>query len=230
MQEATKVRITSSKVSSLRREALTAAMEQNLVDRAKNGSVDAFEQLVERYQPRIFRIAYNITRHREDAEDVTQDTLLKAFHKLLLFRGDSRFSTWLTSITVNEALMRIRRQRAVEVSIDESGEPADTVAASCDIRALWPSPEEYCSYRELHSVLTAVLSKLKPESRLIFQLRDIEGFSARETAEALNITVPSVKTRLHRVRMTLRRSLDGFICSQNGAKAQSDSPDRAAWL
>jgi RNA polymerase sigma-70 factor (ECF subfamily) len=216
MQEVMKVGTELSKVSFLGREALTAEIERALVDKAKSGSSDAFEQLVERYRARIFRVAYNITRHHEDAEDVMQNTFFKAFNKLLLFRGDSRFSTWLTSIAVNEALMGMRRHRhrLIEVSIDESREPADPRVAGCDFRSSLPDPEEYCSYSELHDVLTEVLNRLGPESRLVFQLRDIEGFSTRETAEALNLTVPSVKTRLHRARMTLRRSLDGFVRSQ----------------
>jgi RNA polymerase sigma-70 factor (ECF subfamily) len=230
MLEETKITTTLSKVPSMRGEALTAELERELVDRAKNGSADAFEQLVDRYHARIFRIAYNITRHHEDAEDVMQNTFLKAFNKLLLFRGDSRFSTWLVSITVNEAFMRMRRHRAIEVSIDESGEPADAVVTGCTIRALWANPEEYCSYSELHSSLTTVLDKLKPESRLVFQLRDIEGFSTQETAEALNLSVPTVKTRLHRVRMTLRRSLDKFSRAQNRARMQCTSSERAAEL
>ena len=197
---------------------LTPEIERELVYRAKNGSIDAFEHLVECYQARIFRTAYRITRHREDAEDVMQNALLKAFNKLLLFRGDSRFSTWLISITVNEALMRIRRHRAIEVSIDESREPVIAEVAACDNRALWPNPEEYCSYRELHGVLTAALDRLKPQSRIVFQLRDIEGFSTQETAEALNLTVPIVKTRLHRVRKTLRRSLNRFTRRPNDAR------------
>src|SRR5215469_6807883 len=189
-------------------EVLPAELERDLVDRAKNGSADAFEQLVERYHTRVFRVAYSITRHHEDAEDIMQNAFVKAFDKLLLFRGDSRFSTWLVSITINEAFMSRRRHRPIEVSIDESGESTDAVVTGYPIRALWPNPEEYCSYSELRTTLTVALNRLKPENRLIFQLRDLEGFSTQETAKALNLTVPTVKTRLHRARRMLRRSLN----------------------
>jgi hypothetical protein len=124
MQEEPQVRTALSKVAPLRREALTVEIERELVDRAKNGSADAFGQLVERYHTRVFRTAYNITRHHEDAEDVMQNTFLKAFDKLSLFHGDSRFSTWLVSIAINEGfhekaspscyrglIKRIRRSR-----------------------------------------------------------------------------------------------------------------------
>jgi RNA polymerase sigma-70 factor (ECF subfamily) len=231
MQLPTNIGIPAPKVSSLRAEALTAEMEQELVGRAKNGSTDAFVQLVERYQPRILRTAYSITRHREDAEDVTQNTLLIAFDKLPMFRGDSRFSTWLVRITINEALMRMRRRhRAFEISIDESTESADAVAPGCGSRTLWPNPEEYSSYSQLHSVFTSVLNTLKPKSRLVFQLREIEGLSTRETAEALNLTVAAVKARSYRARMILRRSLHGFIRSGNRARMQCASSASTAGL
>jgi RNA polymerase sigma-70 factor (ECF subfamily) len=233
MQEETMVRTALSNVAALRREASEASIaeiERDLVDRAKNGSADAFGQLVERYHTRVFRTAYNITRHHEDAEDVMQNAFLKAFDKLSLFRGDSRFSTWLVSITINEAFMRKRRHRVIEVSLNESGEAADAVVTGWVIRTSWPNPEECCWATELRGTLTAVLNKLKPESRLVFQLRDIEGFSTLETAEALNLTVATVKTRLHRVRMILRRSLVRCIRSQNDARMPCISPERAAGL
>ncbi len=228
MQEETKIRKALSKVAPLRREALMAEIERELLDRAKNGSADAFGQLVERHHTRVFRTAYNITRHYEDAEDVMQNTFLKAFDKLSLFRGDSRFSTWLVSIAINEAFMRRRRHRAIEVSLNESGEAADAVVTGWVIRTSWPNPEECCWSSELHGTLTAALNKLRPENRLVFQLRDIEGFSTLETAEALNLTVTTVKTRLHRVRLVLRRSLVRFIRPQNGARMPCTSPERTA--
>ena len=230
MQEEPKVRTALSKVAPLRGEALTIEIEQELVDRAKNGSADAFGQLVERYHNRVFRTAYKITRHHEDAEDVMQNTFLKAFDKLSLFRGDSRFSTWLVSITINEAFMRKRRHRAIEVSLNESGEAADAVVTGWVIRTSWPNPEECCWATELRGTLTAALNKLRPENRLVFQLRDIEGFSTLETAEALNLTVTTVKTRLHRVRMILRRSLVRCIRPQNGARMPCTSPEKTAGI
>src|SRR5215469_4617574 len=199
-------------------EVLPAELERDLVDRAKNGSADAFEQLVERYHTRVFRVAYSITRHHEDAEDIMQNAFVKAFEKLLFFRGDSRFSTWLISITINEAFMSKRRYRPIEVSIDESGESADPVVTGCPIRALWPNPEEYCSYCDFHATLATALNRLKPENRLIFQLRDLEGFSTQETAEALNLSVPTVKTRLHRARKILQRSLNVLIRPQGDTR------------
>ena len=231
MQEEAKVRSTLSKATPLRGEALLAAEnERELVDRAKNGSADAFGQLVKRHHAKVFRIAYNITRHHEDAEDVMQNAFLKAFDTLALFRGDSRFSTWLVSIAINEAFMRKRRQRVTEVSLEESVETADAVVTGFVLRTSWPNPEECCWCSEFSCTLTAALDKLRPESRLVFQLRDIEGFSTKETAEALNLTVATVKTRLHRVRMILRRSLDRLMRSQNGAKKPCSSAERAAGL
>lgn len=181
--------------------------ERALVDRAKNGSADAFEELVARYHTRLYRIAYSITRHHHDAEDVIQNAFLKAFKKLVLFRGDSSFYTWLASITVNEGLMRMRRRRPNEVLLDDSRELGDALVADDVIHSRGPNPEQSCSHGELRRILAAAINKLKPELRVVFQLRELEGFTTHETAEALNLTLPAVKTRLLRARMTLRRSL-----------------------
>jgi RNA polymerase sigma-70 factor, ECF subfamily len=198
-------------------------LERELVDDAQNGSADAFEKLVVRYRARVFRVAYNITRHHQDTEDIVQNTFLKAFKKLSLFRGDSSFSTWLTSIAVNECLMRIRRRRCTEISINESIEPIAEVVPRHSIEIFWLSPEEHCSYREFRHALATVLRRLNPESRLVFQLRYIEGLSTLETAEALNLTVPAVKTRLYRARTIVRRSLGRFIHQKNAAGIHESS-------
>lgn len=193
-----------------------ADAERELVEEARSGSAEAFEKLIEGYSTRILRIACRITRHYHDAEDVMQTTFLKAFNKLHLFRGDSSFSTWLSTIAVNEALMRIRRRRH-EVLIEKSGESGEVESADHFIQAPGPNPEQSCSHHELRRILAAAINKLKPGQRVIFRLHDIEGLSLHEIADSLNLTLPAVKTRLHRARRALRRSLYYLLRPQNGS-------------
>ena len=180
--------------------------ERELLSAARNGSTAAFEKLVERYERRIFRLAQNITHHREDAEDVMQNAFVQAFRNLRQFREDSRFYTWLVRITVNEALMKIRRRRVNEVSIDAGIESEDDVIPR-ELQDWGPNPEQRCSQRELQRILATTISELEPGYRSVFQLRDVEGLSTEETAEALDLSISAVKTRLRRARLQLRDSL-----------------------
>jgi RNA polymerase sigma-70 factor (ECF subfamily) len=181
--------------------------ERALVLQAQGGSVSAFEQLVQRYDRRVFRVAQNITCHREDAEDVVQNVFVKAFRGLPLFRGDSRFYTWLARITINEALITIRRRRVNEVSIDEPIRVDDALVPR-EIQDWRPNPELRYSQQELRSILIAAINNLDSGSRSVFQLRDIDGLSTEETAQVLGVTSSAVKSRLLRARMRLRNSLD----------------------
>jgi RNA polymerase sigma-70 factor (ECF subfamily) len=188
-------------------EAAEADVERTLVPQAQNGSLAAFERLVQGYDRRIFRVAQNITCHRQDAEDVVQNAFVKAFRNLALFRGDSRFYNWLVRIAVNEALGKVRRHRANEVSIDELIAVGDALVPR-EIQDWSPNPELRYSQQELRNILTAAIKKLEPGYRTVFHLRDIEGLSTEETAQALGMTAWAVKSRLHWARMRLRNSLD----------------------
>jgi RNA polymerase sigma-70 factor, ECF subfamily len=197
--------------------------EQQLVAEAQAGSTIAFERLIEKYERRIFRLAQNITRNREDAEDVMQNALVKAFTKLPTFRGDSSFYTWLVRITVNEGLMGIRRRRWNEVSMDDSGE-SDGPLLRDEIEDWGPSPEQRYSERELQDILAKAIRALGPGYRIVFQLRDVESFSTRETAQALSLSPTAVKTRLRRARLQLRRSLNKYF----GASGHKNTAHLAA--
>lgn len=184
--------------------------ERELLSAARNGSTAAFEKLVERYERRIFRLAQNITHHREDAEDVMQNAFVQAYRNLPQFREESRFYTWLVRITVNEALMKIRRRRPNEVSIDAGIESEDVVMPR-ELQDWGPNPEQRCSQRELQRILATTISELEPGYRSVFQLRDVEGLSTEETAEALDLSISAVKTRLRRARLQLRNSLHKYF-------------------
>lgn len=185
--------------------------ELQLVTRARTGDAAAFSSLVERYERKIYRLAKNITQNDEDAEDVLQDTFLKAYEHLPDFQGNSKFYTWLVRIAVNEALMKLRKRKTDRtVPLDE---PVDTGEETV-VReiAVWDEdPEKKFSQEELAQILNDAVQSLKPAFRTVFVLRDIEELSTEETAQALDISIPAVKSRLLRARLQLREKLTRFF-------------------
>lgn len=181
--------------------------EQALVERAKAGDAQAFSRLVDKYERKIFRLAKHITQNDEDAEDVLQESFLKAYSNLDNFQMQSKFYTWLVRIAVNEALMKLRKRKSDRsVSLDEPHETEeDTVTREI---AVWDDdPEKKFSREELRDILQKAVDQLKPAFRTVFVLRDIEELSTEETAEALGISIPAVKSRLLRARLQLREKL-----------------------
>ena len=181
--------------------------EQALVDRARTGDATAFTELVNKYERKIFRLAKHITQNDEDAEDVLQESFMKAYSNLDSFQGQSKFYTWLVRIAVNEALMKLRKRKSDKtVSLDEPHETEeDTVTREI---AVWEDdPERKYSRDELRDILSRAVESLKPGFRTVFVLRDIEELSTEETAEALGISIPAVKSRLLRARLQLREKL-----------------------
>ncbi|MHB8411912.1 MAG: sigma-70 family RNA polymerase sigma factor [Candidatus Acidiferrales bacterium] len=177
---------------------------------AKAGDVAAFEELVNRYERKIFRLAQHITQNTEDAQDVSQEAFLKAFEHLPDFQGNSRFYTWLVRIAVNQALMKLRKRRTKDVSLDEDIETEDNFMPR-EIEDWGPSPEQHFAQDELAGILSRVIGELDPAFRLVFQLRDIDELSTEETAEALGLSVPAVKSRLLRARLKLREKLNRYF-------------------
>ena len=181
--------------------------ESALVAQAKAGDQNAFSELVNRYERKIYRLAKNITRNDEDAEDVLQDAFLKAYTHLDNFKGDSKFYTWIVRIAVNEALMRLRKRKTDRsVPLDE---PVDLGEETVQREiAVWEdNPEQQYSQEEWRRILDEAIDSLKPDFRTVFVLRDIEELSTEETAETLGISVPAVKSRLLRARLALREKL-----------------------
>jgi RNA polymerase sigma-70 factor, ECF subfamily len=186
------------------------ADEPILVAAAKAGDVSAFETLVSRYERKIFRLTQNITQNREDAEDAMQEAFLKAFEHLGEFEGNSRFYTWLVRIAVNQALMKLRRRRSNVVSLDDEIDTGEDMMPR-EVEDWGPSPIERYEQTELAGILSRVISELDPPFRIVFQLRDIEQLSTEETAEALGLSVPAVKSRLLRARLKLRQKLNQYF-------------------
>ena len=185
--------------------------ELALVQSAKAGDVSAFEELVKRYDRNVFRIAQHITQNREDAEDVVQDAFLKAYSNLHQFQGQSKFYTWLVRIAVNEALMKLRRRRPERmVSLDEDVKTEDD-SLPREVADWSPNPEQQYTQAELRELLTKTIQGLPATFRTVFVLRDVEGLSTEETAEALELSVPAVKSRLLRARLQLRERLNRYF-------------------
>src|SRR5512142_807440 len=181
--------------------------ELALVTAAKAGDMGAFEELVRRYDRNVFRIAQHITQNREDAEDVVQDAFLKAFQNLEQFQGQSKFYTWLVRIAVNEALMKLRKRRPERfVSLDEDVKTEED-AIPREIADWAPNPEQQYNQAELKDILGKTIQGLPPSFRTVFVLRDVEGLSTEETAEALGLSVPAVKSRLLRAPLQLRERM-----------------------
>jgi RNA polymerase sigma-70 factor (ECF subfamily) len=190
--------------------AIVRPDEGALVTAAKAGDLASFEELVNRYEARIFRLTMNITQNREDAQDATQDAFLKSFQHLDRFLGGSRFYTWLVRIAVNEALMRLRKRRPNVVSLDEPVQTEED-AIPHDIQDWDPTPEQRYERTEMNSILSEAIARLDPIFRTVFLLRDVEQISTEETAELLGISVPAVKSRLLRARLKLRETLTPFF-------------------
>jgi RNA polymerase sigma-70 factor (ECF subfamily) len=194
----------------------TAAAEEihpdvALVARAKEGDAAAFETLIRQYDRQIFRVAQHITQNREDAEDITQDVFFKAYQKLDQFQGNSKFSTWLVRIAVNESLMRLRKRKTSKtVSMDEDVH-TDEGSIPRDFAEWRPNPEQLYGQGELADILRKTIQGLPPGFRTVFTLRDIENLSTEETAEALGLSVPAVKSRLLRARLQLRERLSRYF-------------------
>src|ERR1700740_1391130 len=185
--------------------------ENTLVAQSRQGDTRAFGELVRRYEGKIFRLAQHVTQNREDAEDVLQETFMKAYEHLEQFKGDSKFYTWIVRIAVNQALMKLRRRRTDRsVSLDETIDTGeDTVVR--EIAAWGEDPQQQFSREELGEILDGAIENLDPLYRSVFVLRDIEELSTEETAEALGLSVPAVKSRLLRARLQLREKLTRFF-------------------
>ena len=189
------------------RNAVPKDDELSLVQEAQAGNYSAFEELVNRYEKKIYRLALNITRHREDAEDVLQEAFMKSFQHLQNFRERSRFYTWLVRIAVNEGFMKLRKRRTsrlvqMQEATDEEGQvvPREFVD--------WgPNPEELYERSELEEILQKAVDSLSPNFRTVFLLRDVEKLSTEETADGLEVSIGAVKARLFRARLQLREEL-----------------------
>jgi RNA polymerase sigma-70 factor (ECF subfamily) len=225
--------------------AQEAGGDMALVHASKNGDAAAFEQLVKRYDRKLLRIAQSVTHNREDSQDAVQEAFLKAYQHLADFREACQFSTWLIRITLNQALMKLRKQRGErEMSLDEDfGDEGEILPK--DVMDWTPNPEQLCWASELRDILFKALEELRPISRAVFILRDVEGLTIDQTAVVLNLSQTAVKARLWRVRLQLREALSKHFSQKNKSadlsllqrrnmstfafSESTDMPTNAAW-
>ena len=178
--------------------------EQDLILSVQGGQHELFYELVRPYERRVYAAALAILRNQHDAEDAAQEAMLKAFTNIRQFRAEARFSTWLIQITVNEALMRRRRERTVPMEGLDDRLEEESEYAPRDFADWREIPSEALERKQVRQRLAQALSTLDRKYREVFMLRDMEHLNIQETAEALGITVASVKTRLLRARLMLR--------------------------
>ena len=198
-----------------------------LVAAAQAGDGTAFEQLVSRYESKLFRIAYNIVHNAADAQDVVQNTFIKVFQNIGRFQSHSKFSTWLYRILVNQSLMEVRKQRTnplADLLADADGEEDRLPIDFSDWR---PNPEQQYTESELRDLLTRLLQELRPALRVVFIMHDIEGQPLQEVADALDLTLSAVKTRSLRARFHLREQLTVYFRKNMEQHADESRPSEA---
>jgi len=206
----------------------TSDEDAPLVAATQAGDVVAFEQLVSRYDRKLFRIAYHIVRNAEDAQDVVQESFIKVFQNIGRFQAQSKFSTWLYRVAVNQSLMELRKQRAqpalMDLFVDGIEEDGQLPIELSDWR---PNPEQQYTESELRELLTRLLQELRPTLRVVFIMHDIEGQPLQEVAEELDLSLSATKTRSLRARLYLREQLTIYFRRDLEKRADEAQPSIA---
>lgn len=189
---------------------------KKLISRAKKGDEAAFTQLVRTYEDLVYKFAYKLCRDQAKAEEAFQDTFVNVFKRLKQFDGRAKFSSWLYSIVTNNCLMKMRRSKLEEASVSiDAPSRSDTEDADGDGRTVVPhwkkTPLDDLLRGEIRTVLDEAIARLAPPYRAVFLLRDVEERSAKETAKILGLSIPAVKSKLHRARSFLRDELSSYM-------------------
>ncbi|MBW1780541.1 MAG: sigma-70 family RNA polymerase sigma factor [Deltaproteobacteria bacterium] len=187
----------------------TDAIDHDLISKFKAGSMEAMEKIVERYEERIFTFGLKMCGHLQDAEDIAQETFLNAFRYLKDFREETKLKNWLFKIAASACIRKRRKKKCepdFEISLD-SFIPQEGDDMKYEIPDWSDDPSDNMMRTELKKIIDAAIHSLSHKYRLVFTLRDIEGFNTQETADILGISTQSVKTRLHRARLYLREKI-----------------------
>jgi RNA polymerase sigma-70 factor (ECF subfamily) len=197
---------------------LSALSDEELVALARAGDVAAFEELIGRHEEKLYRLAMRFVRNETDAAEILQETFLSAWRNLGSFQGKAQFASWIYRVAVNAALMMLRSHKrhpqvAVEdVSPEALGEAASNAPQGVGAGVDWSRrPDEQFQSEELRQQIQGAVDELPESQRAVFLLRDVDGLSTEETAEILQVTVPTVKTRLHRARLALREAITRYF-------------------
>ena len=187
--------------------------DEELVKLAQGGETRAFDELVNRYQDKVYRLSFKILRHEQDAAEAHQDAFLSAYRGLKNFKAESTFSTWLYRIATNASLMKYRRRREGHVSLEQS-QSKNEDAEGMQIPDWTMTPVKELLDQETRDVMDEGIQALPEELRPVFVLRDVEGMSNAEVAEILEMSVAAVKSRLHRARILLRERLNRYFADK----------------
>ena len=197
--------------------------DEELVRVAQAGDTRAFDELVNRYKEKVYRLSYKILRHEEDAAEALQDAFLSAYRGLKNFKAESTFSTWLYRIATNAALMRYRKRREGHISFEQS-QSRHPDAEPLAIPDWSAQPLDELLDSETREVMQEGIDRLPEELRTVFVLRDVEGMSNAEVAEVLELSIAAVKSRLHRGRVALRDRLNRYFADKLG-RTERGRPD-----
>ena len=193
-----------------------------LVNKIRKGSREAFYQLVDRYEGKVMGLAMRFTRNHQDAEEVTQDVFTTVYLKIAEFEGKSAFSSWLYRVVVNTSFMKLRKRKQTEAMSLEDISPAMRQEYVDQFSTGFQRSDVMSSKKEILDALELAIQKLPEEYQSVFVLRDLNGLSNEEVSAALNITVPAVKSRLHRARLMLKKRLQRTWDDYTGKAAKSD--------
>jgi RNA polymerase sigma-70 factor (ECF subfamily) len=199
----------------------TKKTDQELIADFQRGEQRSFEELISRYSNKVFSLASRLTRNAEDAEEVLQDVFITVHRKIGGFEGKSSFSSWLYRVTVNAAFMKLRKRK------QDQTVPLEEIIQQAQVVQSLKSPEhayvDSLSIRnQMLEALEVAIRKLPDDYRPVFILRDVDGLTSREVSKILDLTVPAVKSRLHRSRLMLRRRLSKFFVEQRPQNEQDD--------
>ena len=200
------------------------ATEEALVRDLQNGNLDAYDKLAEIYQKKIYGLSFHLTRNQMDAQDVTQEVLLTLFRKINMFQGKSAFSSWVYRIAVNASYMKLRsKKKEPNVSIDELMPSFNSAGFQQEKIQDWSENTESLLFtKETRDVINKAVDLLPEKEKVVFLLRYVEGLSSEKTGEILDLTVPAVKSRLHRARLFLRKKLSDYFEEFSSRRRKND--------
>lgn len=188
----------------------TEVTDVTLVKRFKKGSLEAFEEIIKRYESKVFQLAMRLTRNHEDSEEVMQDVFSTIYKKIDGFQGKSAFSSWLYRIVVNAAFMKLRkRKQNHSISIEDLSPSVKQMCLERD-ESYMERSDMLTSSKEMRDVVQLAINRLPKQYRSVFVLRDVDGLSNQEVSEILQLSIPAVKSRLHRSRLMLRKKLQRY--------------------
>ena len=195
-------------------------LEEALVQELQGGNLEAFEKIVKLYQKKIYALSFNLTRNAMDAQDVTQEVLLTLFRKINTFQGKSAFSSWVYRITLNASYMKLRsKKKDQSISLDDLLPTYNGAGFQQEKIQDWSENTESLLFtNETKSVIQKATDQLPEKEKVVFLLRDVEGLSTEKVSEILELTIPAVKSRLHRARLFLRKKLSNYFGEFNARR------------